>query len=73
MRPDIHVSHNHTYGAAFEVDAFDPRRGYDAFRYQGSPGDPAAWEATMTQCGMSEADVSESVMERILAMRDGKF
>lgn len=64
------VNHNlGGYGSVSEglipAKAFDPREGYDAFRYNVSPEDYDVWETTMLSYGFKFSEASEYVMNKL--------
>ena len=45
--------------------AFDPRHGYDAFRYGATLADVAVWSATLRRYGFTEADATRYVRDNV--------
>ncbi len=74
--PYVHVSHNlDSDDAGPPARAFDPREGFDAFRYidKDNPGEHLrVWEETMKEYGFDDKDVDEMLMAfTIKRMREG--
>jgi hypothetical protein len=70
--PDLGLSHNRGYDFYdTPASAFDPRRGWDAFRYTCTTEDAAAWRAAMRDYGFKEEEASEYVLSNVRA-REGQ-
>lgn len=67
--PWPYISHNLDTEDNVPAYAFDPRRGYDAFRYGASQNEIGLWLKTLAAYGFTEADVSPMLLERINAWR----
>jgi hypothetical protein len=62
--PYIGLSHNQTENDIY-IDAFDPRAGWDMFRYSATPEDLAIWQRCMREYGLKMEDVGEWAKGRI--------
>ena len=63
--PRPFVSHNLPDDSPIPASAFDPRYGYDAFRYGDSLEDIRVWRSALERYGFTEADVCPLVLERV--------
>lgn len=68
--PYVYVSHN-IESSLTPARAFDPRYGWDAFRYTKTPEDLRVWEETLASYGFQESDVDSWLMEVIRVVRKG--
>ncbi len=59
------LSHKRDYDDPVPATAFDPRRGYDAFRYGATLADVAVWSATLRRYGFTEADATQYVRDNV--------
>jgi hypothetical protein len=64
-----YLSHNQSDGGVHSVNAFDPRKGYDPFRYSCSKEDVRIWTETMAKYGFAEDTANEYVLEKITSAR----
>lgn len=62
--PYVYVSHN-LEGSWIPAAAFDPRHGWDPFRYVCTPEDAAAWEQAMQRYGFSNDEVPADILAKI--------
>jgi hypothetical protein len=60
-----YVSHNQNDDHCLPVGAFDPRVGYDPFRYSCSKEDLRIWTETMAKYGFDESTARHYVLEKI--------
>lgn len=63
----LHVSHNidHDHARGLLASAFDPRHGFDAFRYSCTDKDAAAWRKAMKDYGFQESDAGEWILRAV--------
>ncbi len=59
------LSHKRDYDDPVPATAFDPRRGYDAFRYGATLADVAVWSATLRRYGFTEADATRYARDNV--------
>jgi hypothetical protein len=68
--PQPFVSHNLSYDISrgwTPAEAFDPRKGYDAFRYQCSDSDFDVWMKTLKAYGFKPEDAEPYIREHVRA------
>lgn len=63
------LSHNQRADGPIMAEWFDPRRGYDAFRYGATEEDLRIWEAAMARHGFPESSASEWVRDHVAIAR----
>ncbi len=64
--PSVHLSHNaDPESPLIPASAFDPRRGWDAFRYECTPADLATWKKAMSDYGFEESEANEFIRTNI--------
>ncbi len=66
--PYVDVSHNIESGYT-PAQAFDPRKGWDGFRYDQDLKGLRIWEETLCAYGFTEADVDPYMMDKIRQIR----
>ena len=65
--PRLHLSHNRDpESSGTPAHAFDPRSGWDAFRYSCTSGDVDAWRKAMRDYGFQESEVAASILRCVL-------
>ena len=70
VRPTVHLSHNRDYdNPTISVDCFDPRRGWDAFRYSCTDADLEIRERTMARYGFAEEGAYDSIRIAVATAR----
>lgn len=63
--PHLILSHKRDGDQMVPATAFDPRHGYDAFRYGATLADVAVWSATLRRYGFTEADATRYVRDNV--------
>lgn len=59
------LTHKRDYNDPVPATAFDPRHGYDAFRYGATLADVAVWSDTLRRYGFTEADATRYVRDNV--------
>lgn len=70
-RGDTHLSHNQDPEGSILLAWYDPREGFDPFRYGATVEELEIWEGALLRYGMREEDCDEYVREKVAAARAG--
>ncbi len=65
VSPHVYPSHNLEPCSLVPAEAFDPRKGYDAFRYRCTPKDWQTWLDTMAAYGFRRGECSQYLLAHV--------